>query len=81
MRPLPIVLGLATAASVTAGVLAPAATPALIVQKLSDEIRKSLARRETRERMRQRGAEIIGDTPAEFAAFLRKDYERWAQIG
>jgi tripartite-type tricarboxylate transporter receptor subunit TctC len=23
---------------------------------------------------------VIGDTPAEFAAFLRKDSERWAQV-
>jgi tripartite-type tricarboxylate transporter receptor subunit TctC len=27
-----------------------------------------------------RGAEIIGDTPAAFAAFLRKDYERWLSV-
>ncbi len=34
----------------------------------------------TRERMRQLGAVIVADTPAEFAAFLRKDHERWAQV-
>ena len=43
-------------------------------------MRKSLARPETRERMKGQGAIIIGDTPAEFAAFLRKDNERWAQV-
>jgi tripartite-type tricarboxylate transporter receptor subunit TctC len=62
------------------GVLAPAGTPPAIVNRLSEEMRKSLAKPETRERMRQRGAVIIGDTPAEFAAFLRKDYERWQQV-
>jgi tripartite-type tricarboxylate transporter receptor subunit TctC len=30
--------------------------------------------------MRQLGAQIVGDTPTEFAAFLKKDYERWAQV-
>ena len=30
--------------------------------------------------MKQLGAIIIGDTPAEFAAFLKKDNERWAQV-
>jgi len=62
------------------GVLAPAGTPPAIVNRLSEEMRKSLAKPETRERMRQRGAVIIGDRPAEFAAFLRKDYERWQQV-
>jgi tripartite-type tricarboxylate transporter receptor subunit TctC len=43
-------------------------------------MRKSLARPETRERMKQLGAIAVGDTPAEYAAFLKKDYERWAQV-
>ena len=62
------------------GMLAPAGTPPAIVNRLSEEMRKSLARPETRERMKGQGAIIIGDTPAEFAAFLRKDNERWAQV-
>jgi tripartite-type tricarboxylate transporter receptor subunit TctC len=62
------------------GVLAPAGTPAPIVNRLAEEMRKSVAKAETRERMRGLGAVIIGDTPAEFAAFLKKDYERWTQV-
>ena len=62
------------------GVLAPAGTPTPIVNRLSEEMRKSLAKPETRERMRQLGAVIVADTPAEFAAFLKKDYERWTQV-
>ena len=62
------------------GLLAPAGTLAAIVNRLSDEMRKSLARPETKERMRQLGAIVIADKPAEYAAFLRKDYERWAQV-
>jgi len=62
------------------GLLAPAGTPPAVVQKLSEEMRKSLAKPEMRERMKGQGAIIIGDTPAEFAAFLRKDSERWAQV-
>jgi len=62
------------------GMLAPAGTPAPIVGRLADEMRKSLARPQTRERMRSLGAQIVGDTPAEFAAFLKKDYERWSQV-
>ncbi len=62
------------------GLLAPAGTPAPVINRLSEELRKSLARPETRERMRQLGAVIIGDTPAEFASFLKRDYERWTKV-
>lgn len=62
------------------GMLAPAGTQAAIVNRLSEEMRQSLARPDTQVRMKQLGAITVGDTPAEYAAFLKKDYERWAQV-
>jgi tripartite-type tricarboxylate transporter receptor subunit TctC len=62
------------------GVLAPAGTPPAIVNRLSEEMRKSLTKPDTRERMKGMGAVVVGDTPAEFAAFLKQDYERWARV-
>jgi len=62
------------------GLLAPAATPPAIVNLVSAEMRKSLAKPETLARMKQLGAITVADSPAEFAAFLKKDYERWAQV-
>ncbi len=62
------------------GMLAPAGTPAAIINRLSGEMRKSLSRPETVERMRGLGAVVVSDTPAEFAAFLRKDNERWERV-
>lgn len=62
------------------GMLAPAGTPPAVVNKLSAEMRKSLARPETQQRMKQLGAVTIADSPSEYAAFLRKDYERWANV-
>jgi tripartite-type tricarboxylate transporter receptor subunit TctC len=62
------------------GMLAPAGTPPAIVSKLSEEMRKSLAKPETKERMRALGAITVGDTPAEYAVFLKKDYDRWARV-
>ena len=62
------------------GLLAPAGTPPAVVNRMSAEMRKSLAKPGTRERMKQLGAIIVADTPSEFASFLRKDYERWAQV-
>ena len=62
------------------GLLAPAGTPPAVVNRVSAEMRKSLARPETQARMKQLGAIIVADSPAEFAAFLKKDHERWAQV-
>jgi tripartite-type tricarboxylate transporter receptor subunit TctC len=62
------------------GLLAPAGTPSAIVSRVSAEMRKSLAKPETVARMKQLGAIIVADSPAEYAAFLKKDYERWAQV-
>src|SRR5712691_429922 len=62
------------------GMLAPAGTPAAIVNRLGEEMRRSLAKAETKERFRALGAVTVADTPAEFAAFLKKDYERWARV-
>jgi len=62
------------------GMLAPAGTPKPIVERLGVEMRKSLARPETRERLKALGAVTIADTPAEFATFLKKDHERWARV-
>jgi tripartite-type tricarboxylate transporter receptor subunit TctC len=62
------------------GMLVPAGTPAPVVNRLAEEIRKSLAKPEIRAKMKEQGAVIVGDTPAEFAAFLKKDQERWAQV-
>jgi tripartite-type tricarboxylate transporter receptor subunit TctC len=62
------------------GVLAPAGTPPAVVSRVSAEMRKSLAKPETQARMKQLGAITVADSPAEFAAFLKKDHDRWAQV-
>jgi tripartite-type tricarboxylate transporter receptor subunit TctC len=62
------------------GMIAPAGTPAPVVNRLSEEMRKSLARPETRERLRVLGAVTVGDTPEQFREFLKKDHERWARV-
>jgi tripartite-type tricarboxylate transporter receptor subunit TctC len=50
------------------------------VNRLSDEVRKSIAKPETRERLNTLGAINVGSSPAEFVEFLRKDAERWARV-
>ena len=62
------------------GLLAPAGTPAAIVDRLSVEMRKSLAKPETITRLKALGAVTVGDTPGEYLKFLKKDHERWARV-
>lgn len=62
------------------GMLVPSGTPRPVVSRLAEEIRRSLAKPEIRAKMKEQGAVIVGDTPSEFAAFLKKDEERWAQV-
>ncbi|MEQ1775972.1 MAG: tripartite tricarboxylate transporter substrate binding protein [Burkholderiales bacterium] len=62
------------------GLLAPTGTPAAIVDRLSAEMRKSLAKPETITRLKALGAITMGDTPGEYLKFLKKDHERWARV-
>ena len=63
------------------GVVAPAGTPGPVVDKLNHAIRASLAKPETKEKLKALGAITDGgSTPAEFRAWLGKDAERWAKV-
>ena len=56
---------------------APAGTPAAIVDRLAAEARTSLSRPAVRDRLVERGATVVGGTPAEAAAFHRREMEKW----
>jgi tripartite-type tricarboxylate transporter receptor subunit TctC len=62
------------------GLLAPAATPRPIIDRLNAEALKALASPEVRERLTVLGAEPMGMTPAAFDAFLRSETARMAQV-
>lgn len=62
------------------GVLAPAGTPAPILERLSREIVRQLATPEMRERMTAEGADPRGTGPAEFAALIESDIRKYTQI-
>jgi tripartite-type tricarboxylate transporter receptor subunit TctC len=62
------------------GIVAPAGTPAAAIDRLNAAVRASLLKPETRERLKGLGAITQSSSPAEFAAFLKKDHERWAQV-
>ena len=62
------------------GVLAPVATPRPIVAKISADVNRVLAEREVREKMLGLGADPAGDTPDEFARFIRDDQAKWSKL-
>jgi tripartite-type tricarboxylate transporter receptor subunit TctC len=62
------------------GLLAPAATPAPIVGRLSADANRVLADPDVRSRMVALGADPRGNTPEEFARFIREDQAKWAKL-
>jgi len=60
--------------------LAPAGTPAPIIDRLHREAVRSLAYADVRERIAGLGSTVVGSTPAEAAAFLKAEVARWAEV-
>jgi len=61
------------------GIVVPTGTPNEIVQKLNAEVNKALAHPDIRSRLAAQGADILGGTPAEYAAYLRSEMPRWTK--
>ena len=62
------------------GVFAPAGTPKPIVAKLNAQIVKILAMPDVRERLTTLGADTVGNTPEQFAAYVKAEIAKWAPI-
>lgn len=62
------------------GVLAPAGTPAAIVQRLNSELIKVIRSPETRSRLSLQGAEVVTMSPAEQTRFFEGERSRWATV-
>jgi tripartite-type tricarboxylate transporter receptor subunit TctC len=62
------------------GIFAPAGTPAPIVEKLAAALRKAMANESVRERYRAMGVEVMDLGQAEFAAYVRADYQKWLKV-
>jgi tripartite-type tricarboxylate transporter receptor subunit TctC len=62
------------------GLMAPAGTPPAIVGKLHAATVKALAAPDVRARFDALGMVAIGNTPAEFAAVIRKEIPYWAEV-
>jgi tripartite-type tricarboxylate transporter receptor subunit TctC len=62
------------------GVFVPAGTPQLIVARIHDGVVRALQTPDARERLTNDGAEPVGSTPEQFAAFVRAEMAKWARV-
>ena len=62
------------------GLFMPAKTPQEIVKKVHGEVVKILGNAELRSRLGAQGIELVTNSPADFARFVREDNARWGKL-
>ena len=60
--------------------LAPAGTPRPIIDRVHQEIVRALRAADVRDRLVAEGADVIGSTPDELAAYMKSETEKWARV-
>jgi tripartite-type tricarboxylate transporter receptor subunit TctC len=66
--------------SAWAGVIVPAGVPRNIVLRLNAEVNKALTAPAVSEKLPELGLVVAGGTPEQFAAHIRKEAARWADV-
>jgi len=62
------------------GLFAPAGTPAATVERIAQEIQTMASNPEVKRRLASLSASPGGSTPAQFAAFVKRDYDAIGQL-
>jgi tripartite-type tricarboxylate transporter receptor subunit TctC len=62
------------------GLLAPAGTPAIVIERLNAEINKALKHPDVLNRMQTEGADPAGSSPQEFGAFFAAEIVKWTDV-
>ena len=62
------------------GMVAPAGVPPAIVNKVSAEVARIVQLPDVAQRFQLDGAEAVGSTPKEFAAFLKAETQKWSKV-
>lgn len=62
------------------GIAAPTGTPPEVLNRMHSEIKAILAMPEVHKRFTDLGFDVVGNTPAEFAQFLRDENTKWKKI-
>ena len=62
------------------GFFVSAKTPPAVAARFHSELVKALASPEMKERFTTEGADVVGSTPAEFAAFFAAESKKWSDV-
>jgi len=62
------------------GIFAPAGTPQPVLQILHREIVKAYNAPDVKKQVLDTGSEVVGDTPEQFAAFVRAESAKWSKV-
>ena len=62
------------------GMVAPAKTPKDIVNRLNREIVDILKQKDVSEKLNQQGALPVGDSPEQFAAYIKTEIDKWGAV-
>ena len=62
------------------GMFLPAGTPEPLAARLRQAVQEVMQEDEVKQRMADIGAQPVGSTPAEFAAFLKKEDAKWGEV-
>jgi tripartite-type tricarboxylate transporter receptor subunit TctC len=62
------------------GLMAPAGTAQVVIDKIHRETTRTLSQPDVRKRLAELGIDLIGNTPAEFAAVIKAEIPQWAAV-
>ncbi len=62
------------------GIFVPAGVPTPIVAKLNAALRKAMSNESVRQRYTAMGVQVMDMSQADFAAYVRADYEKWQKV-
>ena len=62
------------------GILAPAGTPSAVIARLNTELNKALQSPDMKERFVAAGIQPLGNTPEQFAAYIKSEITKWAPV-
>lgn len=62
------------------GLMAPAATPREVIARLHGDIARAVRHPDVEKQLAAQGATTIGNTPEQFAAYIRSESVKWAKV-
>jgi tripartite-type tricarboxylate transporter receptor subunit TctC len=62
------------------GLLVPAATSRDLIARVNVDVVKVLQQKDVRDRLADMGADVVGDSPQQFAAFIETETTKWAKV-